>query len=255
MLKSWIRQFLVTDEIFVFKTSRLLRLAKQYRSAYSSNAPYPHALIDDFLPGDVAERLLSVFPKPNDSAWLDWRKRDAVHQPRKQGVGTAERLELVHPFVHNIIFAFNSHPMIRFLEALTGIECLIPDPHITGGGLHQILPQGNLAIHADFNYLETLKLYRRINLLLFLNKDWDEAYGGHLELWDAAMDRCVTRILPAFNRCVIFNTSRTSFHGHPQPLTCPPNVTRKSLAFYYYTRDAAVGDGQIHSTLWQDRSA
>jgi hypothetical protein len=255
MLKSWIRQFLITDEFFSFKTSRLLRLAKQHRSAYSTNSPYPHILIDDFLPVSVAERLLSVFPEPNDSVWLDWRKRDAVHQPRKQGIGTAERLDRVHPFVHNIIFAFNSHPMIRFLETLTGIDCLIPDPHLTGGGLHQILPQGKLAIHADFNYLEDLKLYRRINLLLFLNQDWDETYGGHLELWDASMDHCVRRILPVFNRCVIFNTSRTSFHGHPQPLNCPPNVTRKSLAFYYYTRDAAAGEGPIHSTLWQDGPA
>jgi hypothetical protein len=251
MLKNWIRQFFVTDEIFVFQASRLLKLAQQHRETYANNAPYPHALIDDFLPDRVAERLLAVFPTPHDPLWLDWQKRDIVHQPRKLGIGNAERLERVHPFIHSIIFAFNSHPMIRFLEALTNIRGLIPDPHLTGGGVHQILPKGKLTIHADFNYLDTLKLYRRLNLLLYLNKDWDEAYGGHLEMWDASMDRCVKRIAPIFNRCVIFSTSRTSFHGHPQPLNCPSDVTRKSLAFYYYTRHSG-DDDERHETLWQD---
>ena len=251
MVKNWIRQFLVADEIFVFEASRLLKLAKQHRSTYATNTPYPHAIIEDFLPHRVAERLLAVFPKSNDSAWLDWRKRDGVHQPRKQGIGDAERLENVHPFIHNVIFAFNSSSMIRFLETLTGIDGLIPDPHVIGGGLHQILPLGKLSIHADFNYLDRLKLYRRLNVLLYLNEDWDEAYGGHLEMWDASMDRCVKRIAPIFNRCVIFSTSRMSFHGHPQPLNCPPDVTRKSMAFYYYTRDSG-DDGERHETLWQD---
>lgn len=252
MLTRWIRRFLVGDEIFVFKNAHLLKLAHQHSSTYSTTPPYPHALIDGFLPDLVAERLAAVFPKPDDVVWLNWRERDIIHQPLKQGIGQAERLESVHPFVHNVIFAFNSYPMIRFLERLTGIEGLIPDPHLSGGGLHQILPGGSLAIHADFNYLEKLKLYRRVNLLLFLNKNWREAYGGHLEMWDESMRQRVKRILPLFNRCVIFNTSRTSYHGHPQPLDCPSEVTRKSLAFYYYTRDSATDDSQPHSTLWQN---
>src|SRR5437870_3837368 len=154
MLKGWIRRSPVIEEIFVFKARQLLKLAERHRSAYSSNPPYPHALIDNFLPQRAAERLVAVFPKPDDHVWLDWRKRDTIHQPRKQGIGHAERLEGANPFLHNMLFAFNSSPMIRFLERLTGIEGLIPDPHLTGGGLQQILPQGRLAIHADFNYLE-----------------------------------------------------------------------------------------------------
>jgi len=251
MLKGWIKRFLVTDEIFVFKTADLLKLADQHCATYSTNSPYPHAVIDGFLPDDVAERLVAVFPKPDDSVWLDWRERDTVHQPLKQGIGHAERLEHAHPFLHNLIFAFNSYPMIHFLERLTGIDGLIPDPHLNGGGLHQILPGGRLAIHADFNYLERLKLYRRVNLLLFLNKNWNEAYGGHLEMWDESMHQCMRRILPTFNRCVILNTGRTSYHGHPQPLDCPQNTTRKSLAFYYYTRDDVTDGSEPHSTLWQ----
>ncbi len=221
MLKGSIKGPLINDEIFVFNTADLLKLADRHCSAYSANSPYPHVVIDDFLPDPIAERLVEIFPKPADAVWLDWRERDVVHQPLKQGVGHAERLEGAHPFIHNMIFAFNSSPMIHFLEKLTGIDGLIPDPHLSGGGLHQILPGGRLAIHADFNYLEKLKLYRRVNLLLFLNRDWPEAYGGHLEMWDRSMRGCVKSIPPTFNRCVILNTDRTSYHGHPSRSIVP----------------------------------
>lgn len=248
---SWLRRSPVRDEIFVFKTARLLRLAKQHRASYRSNLPYPHTVIDDFLPQPVADRLVEVFPKPNDRVWLDWRQRDTIHQPRKQGIGHAERLENAHPFIHQMISALNAYPVIRFLEDLTGLDGLIPDPHLFGGGLQQILPGGKLAIHADFNYLEKLKLYRRVNLLLYLNKGWDESYGGHLEMWNGSMTQCVKKVLPIFNRCVIFNTGRTSFHGHPHPLQCPPGMTRKALALYYYTSDSLADDHEAHETLWQ----
>ena len=251
MLKAWFRRNPGHEEIFVFRTDRLLKLAKRHSGTYLTNSPYPHAVIENFLPARAADRLVEVFPKPNDPLWLDWRKRDTIHQPRKQGIGHAERLAGADPFLQQMLSAFNSYPVVHFLEALTGIDGLIPDPHLTGGGLQQILPQGKLAIHADFNYLEKLKLYRRVNLLLFLNQDWKEAYGGHLELWDKSMSQCVKKILPVFNRCVVFNTGRTSFHGHPHPLNCPADFTRKALALYYYTRDGIDGDIPPHETLWQ----
>jgi hypothetical protein len=254
MLKAWRKSDSgAHSDIFVFKADDLIQQAEECKAGYYTTPPYPHTVIDDFLPGRAADRLLSVFPPPDAGLWLDWRQRDAVHQPLKQGIGNADRLEGTHPFVHNMIFAFNSYPLIHFLETLTGIEGLLPDPHLFGGGLHQILPGGRLAIHADFNYLDDLKLYRRINLLLFLNKGWKEEYAGHLEMWDRAMQQCVKRVLPIFNRCVIFNTESTSYHGHPQPLACPQGVTRKSLAFYYYTSDNFPDGMDPHLTLWQQR--
>jgi hypothetical protein len=240
-------------DIFVFNAQELDALAGRYQDGYNSALPYPHLVIDDFLPADAAARLLAVFPSADDPPWLDWRVRDTVHQPLKQGIGHASRLASAHPFVKNMMFAFNSSPMILFLEALTGIRGLIPDPHLSGGGLHQSLPGGKLSIHADFNYLESVGLYRRINLLLYLNKDWKDDYGGHLELWDHQMSHWVKRILPAFNRCVIFNTSYSSYHGHPDPLACPPNTTRKSIAFCYYARNSHEGESAVRATSWQAR--
>src|SRR5204862_7094734 len=93
----------------------------------------------------------------------------------------------------------------------------------------------------------------RLNLLLYMNPDWREEYGGHLEIWDREMKRCEKRILPIANRCVIFNTLDDSYHGHPHPLTCPEGMSRCAIATYYYTVDRpAVVDQKVHSTAWQE---
>ena len=142
------------------------------------------------------------------------------------------------------------------LQELTGIEeAIIPDPHFEGGGLHQITPGGYLKVHVDFNRHSRLNLDRRINLLIYLNKDWQEEYGGNLELWDRNVSTCHRKILPIFNRCVIFNTNDFSYHGHPDPLTCPEGRTRKSLALYYYSNGRPASDlsGRAHSTVFRAR--
>jgi hypothetical protein len=137
---------------------------------------------------------------------------------------------------------------------LTGIQGLVPDPHLWGGGLHQILPGGKLAVHADFNKYPHFKLDRRLNVLVYLNRDWQEQWGGQLELWNRDMTRCEQRILPLFNRMVCFSTTDSSFHGHPDPLRCPADRTRRSLALYYYSNGRPAEEiGRPHTTLFQYR--
>ena len=210
-------------------------------------------VIDDFLPRIAADALLARFPPPHAPFWFDWKSGDTVNQPRKQGLGHIARLEGADPFLFSVLFAFNSYPFIHFLETLTGIDGLIPDPHYHGGGLHQILPGGKLEIHADFNYLAKLGLYRRINVLFYMNRNWKPEYGGHLELWNRDMTRRARSLSPDFNRLVAFNTDSHSYHGHPEPVACPEGMTRKSLAFYYYSRGAGEAQPETHSTLWQKR--
>ena len=160
----------------------------------------------------------------------------------------------VSPFIRQILAEFNGMVFLEFLENLTGIKPLIPDPHFKGGALHQVLPGGSLAIHADFNRDKRRSLDRRINVLFFLNKNWREEYGGGVELWDDKMQKCIVKTNPILNRCVIFSTTSTSYHGHPDPLTCPEGMTRKSLALYYYTNESADENlKEAHSTLWQTR--
>ena len=242
-----------TPAPFVFDDARLQEIAQAHKENYYRQEPFSHTVIDGFLPLAAAEDLLARFPPPDAPFWFDWKTGDTVNQPRKQGLRHIKRLEGADPFLFCMLFAFNSYPFVHFLETLTGIDGLIPDPHYHGGGLHQILPGGKLKIHSDFNYLKKLGLYRKINVFLYLNKEWRLDYGGCLEFWNRDMTSCVRSISPDFNRLVAFNTDNYAYHGHPEPLACPNGMTRKSIAFYYYTRDGYETQLEPHSTLWQDR--
>ena len=198
------------------------------RPHYVAAQPFPHIVIDGLFPNEVLEKVLAEFPKPDE---IEWRKFDSATE-KKLGYWHESTLR---PDLQLFLYEMSSAPVLRFLEALTGIEGLIPDPYYGGAGPHQILSGGFLKVHVDFNWHPLLKLDRRLNLLVYLNKDWREEYGGHLELWDRGMTRCERKILPVFNRTVVFSTTDFSFHGHPEPLACPPGMSRKSVSFYYYT--------------------
>lgn len=231
-----------------FDQERLQALAAQYRAEYRSAKPFPHVVIDEFLPEEDLDVVLEEFLRAQDEAW---RRFD---NPREKKL--AERRETSFgPFTRHLLAAnFNSSVFLEFLESLTGIEGLIPDPYFEGGGLHQIVPGGFLKVHADFNWHKELKLDRRLNVIIYLNREWKEEYGGHLELWDREMTKCERRVLPIFNRCVIFSTTDFSHHGHPEPLTCPEGMTRKSLALYYYSNGRPAEElSEAHSTLFQAR--
>jgi len=225
----------------------LKELAKAEAPRYQSAHPFPSIYFDNFLPMEAAEAAHDAFPQPKQAAWTKFNDPNQ----KKLAFDAVERLP--QP-VRDVLYFLNSRPMLDFLEILTGIEGVISDPHFVGGGLHQIVPGGKLDVHADFNRHTKLQLDRRINVLVYMNKDWHEEYGGHFELWDKEMKQAEAKILPVFNRCAIFSTTSTSYHGHPTPLSCPPDRTRKSIATYYYTNgrpEEEVNDD--HSTLFMKR--
>ena len=231
--------FEFSDEFAAQKASQHPRMAAEF----VNGSPFPHIVLDDFLPAEHARFLDLHFPEPEHEIWLDWRVRHAG-QYGKQGPGDASRFELLDPALHSALLAFNSAAFIRFLETLTGISRLLPDPHFTGGGMHQILQGGILDVHTDFNYYERLDLYRRLNVLVYLTREWRPGYGGELELWDGPPSRggaCVRAIEPLFNRAVVFKTDKTSFHGHPNEWRAPAGLTRRSIALYYYTAEPEPG--------------
>ncbi len=232
---------------FQLDVDHLNHLIEIYRSEYSQASPFPNLVIDDFLPPSVLEAILNEFPQAKSGNWQNFE-----NTAEKKLVSTHE----LHmgELTRFLLYQLNSSTFLSFLEQLTGIDGLIPDPHFVGGGLHQIERGGYLKMHVDFNRHERLKLDRRLNLLIYLNQNWSEEYGGHLELWDQEMIRCEKKILPIFNRCVIFSTTDFSYHGHPEPLTCPEGNTRKSLALYYYSNGrpaAEISEG--HSTIFKSR--
>jgi Rps23 Pro-64 3,4-dihydroxylase Tpa1-like proline 4-hydroxylase len=233
---------------FRLDSEYLKKLAVKYREDYQQAKPFPHIVIDNFLPEFVLDNILTEFPKAGD---IDWQKFE--NKAEKKLANKHEKY--MGDNTRSLLYQFNSSTFIEFLENITGIEGIIPDPHFEGGGLHQIEKGGYLKMHVDFNRNNKLHLDRRLNLLLYLNKDWKEEYGGYLELWDKEITQCEKKILPVFNRLVIFTTTDFSYHGHPEPLTCPEGWTRKSLALYYYTngRPAEEISGKEHSTIFQAR--
>lgn len=213
-------------------TDELVGLAGRHRAGYAAAEPFPHAVLPDFLPLERVRRLVEAFPAPDDAYWNSWETADS----RKQDTTPRYYAELNMPQrLREAMFQFNSAQFLIFLRELTGIDGLMADPWLYGGGVHQVLPGGLLKIHADFNIHEYTGLLRRLNVLIYLNEGWREEWGGHLELWDKAMTRCVRRVAPEAGTCVVFDTSSDSYHGHPDPLACPEGTTRKSIALYYYT--------------------
>lgn len=234
--------------MFRIDSDYLNDLAIKYREDYSKAKPFPHIIIDNFIPEFVLDNILNEFPKPED---IDWQK--FANKAEKKLASKQERY--MGDMTRSLLYQLNSSTFISFLENLTGIDGILPDPHFEGGGLHQIERGGYLKMHVDFNRHNKLRLDRRLNLLIYLNKNWKEEYGGYLELWDKDMIQCEKKILPIFNRCVIFSTTDFSYHGHPEPLTCPEGQTRKSLALYYYTngRPAEEVAHNDHSTIFKPR--
>ena len=239
------------EPVYFFDHGSWERLGDEYRDAFAAARPFPHVVIDGVLPPELLERVVAELPGPEDwSGHDDWNvadRADAVKLsiPNDWDLGPTTRL---------LLNQFNSAVFVNFLEHLTGIDGLLPDPYYFGGGLHQIEQGGFLKVHADFNVHHRLNLDRRLNALLYLNDGWQDEWGGHLELWDASMEHAVERIAPVVNRLVVFATTDTSFHGHPDPLTCPAGVRRRSLALYYYTNGRPEHEqSDPHSTLHQVR--
>lgn len=210
-------------------------MAEELRESYRTADPFPHIIIENPVNPDYLDLVLEQFPGQNELE--HWRRNVVEQDDTAMQVGKLgfSKEHIMSGVIRNLLWEMNDGPFLYFLERLTGIENLISDPMLRGGGMHQIEPGGVLGVHADFTSHPFYHLDRRLNLLLFLNKNWHDDFAGHLELWSTDLSRCVKSIRPSFGRMVIFSTSADSFHGHPQVLNCPQGITRKSIALYYYT--------------------
>ncbi|HZH92017.1 MAG TPA: 2OG-Fe(II) oxygenase [Pyrinomonadaceae bacterium] len=211
---------------------------------WEAGEPFRFVIIDNFLHEQFAEDILAAYPVPDVSGW---DSTTYIHQRKK----LTQRSNFPPP-IERFFTLTASREFRDLIGEICGIRKLIDDPELVGGGLHQILRGGFLDVHVDYNLHPKTKLHRRLNLLLYLNKDWRPEYEGYLEFWDFGSERQLERVAPLFNRGVIFETNEVSYHGHPQPLNTPPHITRKSLAIYYYTEerdDNVVADE--HNTLYR----
>jgi len=215
---------------------------------YCFAEPFPHIVLENFLPQEVLNLALKHFP-------TERLAHDHVFEIGYAGHHKRQILpEDCDAEARQLFRFFNSQPMVEFLEGLSSIDGLIPDPYFVGGGFHETGRGGKLGIHADFRINDKLKLHRRMNVIIYLNEDWKDEYGGFLELWDRKMTRRESATAPILNRCVIFNTDADSYHGHPDPLTTPDGVFRRSMALYYYTASAEIyKEVPAHSTIYRAR--
>lgn len=222
----------------LLKADSLDQLARDNHKAYAEAQPYPHIVIDDFLEPAVLRAVLDEFPGP-DIAKEKWGNKDRAKdgygkQVQFHKLATTDEADM-GPVTVKLMQEMNSSPFMRFLQRLTGIPSMIPDPSYRGAGLHQTIAGGFLKVHVDFNTHHITKLDRRCNCLIYLNEDWQEEWGGDLEIWNQDVTERSALVAPIANRCVIFSTVPNSWHGHPRPLKCPENNSRKSLVHFYYS--------------------
>ena len=220
---------------------------------YNQAQPFPHIVIDNFLPPSILNGVIDDFRNHNDWGW-DNSQYSQQHQVKKFFSPWNENDSNTLPINTKLILNYlNSPETISMLEKLTGINGLIADPTLLGGGMHKIDSGGKLSIHADSRKHVVTGNYRRINLLVYLNKNWNSEWGGSLQLWNNDMTTMVQDIQPFFNRVVIFNTGGDTYHGHPHDLNTPEGVSRISLALYYYTKENPDTDeNNVTSAVWKD---
>jgi len=213
-------------------------------AVYQSAQPFPHMSKNGVFDEQVLRHVAAEFPDPSKMAGHFAGEIEG-------GKHTESDWSKFGPVTQAFVSACNSGPFMHALSALTGIEGLLPDPYLSGGGQHQTGRGGRLKVHSDFNVHPFLPLSRRLNMLVYLNDSWEESWGGSLELWDQDMSQAVVSVPPVLGQVAIFTCSDTSFHGLPEPMTCPQGTYRKSLAFYYFTADGTTPEPR--STMWKER--
>ena len=216
---------------------KLNNFAIDKKQTYLKSKPYPHLVVKNFFDKKFLSNVLKEFPnlsKINSSN--NYNNKNEIKFANNRRENFKKNTKILFDYL-------NSKDFLDFLQKVTSIkEKILPDPHLSGGGLHEIKRGGVLKIHTDFSKHPFKNLDRRINVLIYLNKNWKKNYGGNLELWNKSMDKCIKKIAPNFNTMVIFSTNDFTNHGHPNPLKCPKNMSRKSVATYYFSRGRPLNE-------------
>ncbi|HEX6704298.1 MAG TPA: 2OG-Fe(II) oxygenase [Albitalea sp.] len=215
---------------------------------FTGAAPFPHLVLDGLFDPTLLDLVAQEFDLLDPVHWR--RSLDGHHEQTLRSQPAA-------PLGHAAELYFgvlNSGWFVRFLQSATGVDNLIPDAQLDNGGFHEAQRGGRFRIHTDFNKHARTGLANEMVLITYLNRDWDPAWGGALELWSAKPRECVRRIEPVFGRTVLMQHGAQSFHGHPTPLELPPGRTRRSVAAYFYSHRPEQAGVRPHSTQFMDTS-
>ena len=214
----------------MFDNTKYNRLAIKNNENYKKAKPYPHIQLKNFLDINFAHKLFKSFPKYDEDCWIN-------HKKYGKNINTVKKTQHDERYfpdtLRDFLRSLNSKQFLLFLETMTGINGLIPDPYFIGGGLHIAKEHGYLNTHVDFNWHHKLQLHRRVNILIYLTPNYKKINGGQFELKSSNNKRIIQQYEPTFNSCLIFNTSSKSFHGHPNPVK--GKIFRRVVNAYYYT--------------------
>ena len=228
-----------------FDYEELAKSITKYQFEFARKEPFHNVIIDDFVDSRLLKK--AIVPIKNPTKYFQWNYNNTFEV--KHAFNDMVRMPSL---LAMLLRELNSNPFVEYLEKITRIPNLIPDPKLRGGGLHFISKGGKLDVHQDFLAHPDLRLKRKINLILYLNEEWQDSWNGCLELWDKDMTKAVKKISPIFNRAVIFDTERNN-HGHADKLKTPDNVFRSSMALYYYVQPSEDEKLEYRSTFYQRR--
>jgi hypothetical protein len=189
--------------------------------------PFPYIYLDDFLEPSFADSLSEHFPSLSEM--------DIIYEGLNEHKGEHSKFENIHQDFNRLKQILSTDSFRKAIETISGIDNLEIINDRYGSGLHQGGAGSFLDIHIDYNLHPFEKKQRRLNFIIFLNKNWQKEWGGYLEFWNSSGTECVASIEPRFNRCVLFISNNISYHGY-SAIQCPVSVTRKSFYLYFFTK-------------------
>ncbi|CAF0847608.1 unnamed protein product [Adineta steineri] len=199
---------------------------EELNKSFINAKPFPNVEIDGFFKPEIAELLYSVFPKvTDDHKWI------VYNNPIEKKHALTDFSSL--PQFKDLFNLLQTKEFVDLVKKISGIENLEADPNLHGAGLHQHIPGGKLDMHLDYSIHPVTGKERRVNLIIYFTKDWQNDYGGAIELWNEDFSKCEKKLSPCFNKAILFRTSDVSYHGLPLPIKCPESNSRKSIAIYY----------------------
>lgn len=218
--------------------------AKDYAIDYAHGTPVPWIFFDDFLPTSVLKQVqdeINIIPQ---HLWSNFTRNGSMMME-------CNNLKY-SPFIRELVMNLNSSEFLLWLESITGIKRLIPDPHLIGAGMMRCGPGHCLQLHTDFNWNEQLHLNRALSLILYTSQEWQDHWNGNLEFWDFEKNKCLHTISPRPNRLLIWNYNEKLIHGHPKPIDCPEGIFRDGLRLFYFTSNASPLSAPHRSLYWFD---
>jgi 2OG-Fe(II) oxygenase superfamily len=210
------------------------------------SVPDPMIVLDNFIPSNSAGNLFDESENIPDDQWTHFTRRGSFMKE-------CTKLHVM-PVAFELVSALHSPMFLNWLEKITGLEGLIPDPHLIGAGYSKSYTGDSLKIHTDFNWNDRLRLHRAVSIILYLTPHWEPEWNGSLEFYDHNRKNMVKSIDCLYNRCVIWKYHKRGFHGYPTPLACPDTTSRTTFRLFYYVSKSEYDllDRPHRSLYWYD---